>query len=394
MRLSTVTPSLINIEDLAHRSPTQMIFGLRAPLVDRTGSNAYYFVVTNVGDFMPTNGGWLGPPQGLSGPYQMNLSGLGIRSIKWCAHGLTNASGEEVPRYLILAGTANGGPLQREQVRQRFSLYRWTGNPADSPRKVLADLSPYATRPEGVDLVPLAGGWRLLLVEDRFLSTGYGTRNAIHWPVDILGVVEHNQVVGWGYAYNSDGLAVSHAFIWNEAEGMLDLNSLVDTNSGLVLFQAMDINDLGQITGSASQEGRQIAFRLDPLPRLTIELAGTNAVISWTAIGAGWVLETKDASGAASWQAVPGATNSPVVLPALGSGRLFQLAQYPAFEPRLKIDRSGTNLVISWAPPWPDYVLERTTALSPPSGSAISGATNRPVTLPATGSALFFRLRK
>jgi hypothetical protein len=117
-------------------------------------------------------------------------------------------------------------------------------------------------------------------------------------------------------------------------------------------------------------------------------------VISWSAIGTGWVLEAKDALAPASWQAVPGATNSPVVLPAVGPGRIFRLAQYPTLEPRLSISRSTTNLVISWAPPWPDYVLESSPSLSPASWFPIPGATNSPVTLPATASPLFFRLRK
>ena len=119
----------------------------------------------------------------------MNLGGLGIRSIKWCPDGLTNSSGASVQRYLIVAGAANGGPLVRERSRQKFSLYSWTGNMADAPILVMEDLQGYAVRPEGVDIMRVGTEWRLLFVEDRYLATGYGTRNAIHWPVTILGTV-------------------------------------------------------------------------------------------------------------------------------------------------------------------------------------------------------------
>src|SRR5881394_2605250 len=94
----------MNIEDLAFRSTSEMIFGLRAPLSNRTNGNAYYFMATNFGTFLPS-GGWTGGQMnGLAGPYEMNLAGLGFRSIKWCPHGLTNVSEQEVQRYLVLAG--------------------------------------------------------------------------------------------------------------------------------------------------------------------------------------------------------------------------------------------------------------------------------------------------
>lgn len=38
----------INIEDIAFRSSTEMVLGLRAPLVSRTTGNAYYFVATDL----------------------------------------------------------------------------------------------------------------------------------------------------------------------------------------------------------------------------------------------------------------------------------------------------------------------------------------------------------
>jgi len=86
-------------------------------------------------------------------------------------------------------GTRQGNNLQREQYRQKFSLYSWTGNTNNAPTKLIDDLRRYAIRPEGVDLIQVGNVWRILFVEDRFLATGYGTRNAIHWPLSIVGPV-------------------------------------------------------------------------------------------------------------------------------------------------------------------------------------------------------------
>jgi len=92
------------------------------------------------------------------------------------------------------AGPANGGPLEKELVGEKFSLYAWDGTPGTgnvaTPQLLIDDLRPFAIRPEGVDLIQVAGQWRILFVEDRFKATGYGTRNAIHWPVSILGSVQ------------------------------------------------------------------------------------------------------------------------------------------------------------------------------------------------------------
>ena len=73
---------------------------------------------------------------------------------------------------------------------EKFSLYSWTGNAGDAPVKLIDDLRSYAVRPEGLDLIQVAGQWRIMFVEDRFKATGYGTRNSIHWPVTIMGSVQ------------------------------------------------------------------------------------------------------------------------------------------------------------------------------------------------------------
>jgi len=51
-----------------------------------------------------------------------------------------------------------------------------------------------------------------------------------------------------------------HAFVWSQATGMQDLNSLIDPNSGWTLMWAFAINDNGQITGSGSINGQTHAY--------------------------------------------------------------------------------------------------------------------------------------
>jgi probable HAF family extracellular repeat protein len=55
-----------------------------------------------------------------------------------------------------------------------------------------------------------------------------------------------------------------HAFRWAQASGMIDLNTLLQPNSGWVLVEAYGVNDNGQITGYGLHNGTGHAFRFDP----------------------------------------------------------------------------------------------------------------------------------
>ena len=63
----------------------------------------------------------------------------------------------------------------------------------------------------------------------------------------------------------------AQAFIWQESTGMLDLNELIDPNdplaSTLILQQAVDINENGQILASGIVGGGDFgSFVLTPVP--------------------------------------------------------------------------------------------------------------------------------
>ncbi len=97
--------------------------------------------------------------------------------------------------YLVIGGPANGGPLKAETGRETFTLYQWAGpaiapNPPNPAVVKIANLRPYTQRPEGVNIITMTLNGqqvqRLMFVEDRYKATGYGARNAVHWPLAIM----------------------------------------------------------------------------------------------------------------------------------------------------------------------------------------------------------------
>jgi hypothetical protein len=68
---------------------------------------------------------------------------------------------------------------------------------------------------------------------------------------------------------NSSGQVVgggSRAFYYDATTGVVDLNTLIDPDSGWVLWEARAINDLGQIVGAGDFNGQRHAYLLTPVP--------------------------------------------------------------------------------------------------------------------------------
>ena len=75
-----------------------------------------------------------------------------------------------------------------------------------------------------------------------------------------LAINNNGMVVGTSTLVNG----TSRAFRWTQAEGMIDIDTLLPRSSGWVLLVAYDVNDRGQITGLGVHNGAQRAFRLNP----------------------------------------------------------------------------------------------------------------------------------
>lgn len=79
-----------------------------------------------------------------------------------------------------------------------------------------------------------------------------------------FGVNNAGQVVGQAGPDTSSSVT-SHAFLWNDTDGMLDLNTLIDPSDPLIgatLLNANAINSSGQITGQAIIDGQFHAYLL------------------------------------------------------------------------------------------------------------------------------------
>jgi probable HAF family extracellular repeat protein len=77
------------------------------------------------------------------------------------------------------------------------------------------------------------------------------------------GINDAGEVVGGSYIAAG---GPDHAFLYTGGQ-MLDLNSLISTNSGWTLFYASGINDAGQIVGQGlNSSGTFDAYLLTPIP--------------------------------------------------------------------------------------------------------------------------------
>ena len=65
-----------------------------------------------------------------------------------------------------MIGVGDDGAPKNETGREVFALYRWD-SVASAPVPVVAGFSPFAVRPEGVNIVTLNGRRRAIYVEDR-----------------------------------------------------------------------------------------------------------------------------------------------------------------------------------------------------------------------------------
>ena len=130
--------------------------------------------------------------------------------------------------------------------------------------------------------------------------------NGSGWDVILLGSL--GRVDGEALAVNPNGVVVGrckvsqdsddyHAFVWDELNGMRDLNELVAMPEGWVLEGATDINDWGSITGYGSMNGETHAFLLSsPREYLKADLNQDRYVnlADFAMFASEWLMSTPD----------------------------------------------------------------------------------------------------
>jgi probable HAF family extracellular repeat protein len=183
----------------------------------------------------------------------------------------------------------------------------------------MIDLGPgrgYGINSQGV--VVGEGGWAegpVMFRDGQVISLGDVAGEA-------RGINNHNEVVGTTSSFR--------AFLWTEKTGMVDLNTLVDTNGGWIVATGVAINDAGQITGSGFLNSKNIAIRLDPIPpKLQISPQGTNMLLSWTPPWPDAVLETSASTSSTNWQAIPNGGTNVVSVPWSGTNQFFRVVRRP-----------------------------------------------------------------
>jgi len=108
-------------------------------------------------------------------------------------------------------------------------------------------------------------------INDNGKIIGYSGSDAFIWvngTITILGSLggityakglnNLDQIVGWSHTGSAN-----HAFLWENGT-LVDLNNLIDSQSGWILNGAKDINSSGQIVGFGKFNGEERAFLLTP----------------------------------------------------------------------------------------------------------------------------------
>jgi uncharacterized repeat protein (TIGR01451 family) len=95
------------------------------------------------------------------------------------------------------------------------------------------------------------------------------------------GINASGQVIG--YASNGVGNG-TYAFVWDNVQGMRDLNTLIPPHSGWGLQYAQAINDQGQIVGNGVLAGGGVAFLLTPIDHISPNHGGNAGLVTLTIV--------------------------------------------------------------------------------------------------------------
>lgn len=132
-----------------------------------------------------------------------------------------------------------------------------------------------------VDSARTSGEWCAIAINESGLIGGHVIEGdgcyPYYWPSKDDDPVAVTMPVSYPYGeiynLNENGRMVgvmfndaeeNRAFIFDSTNGLVDLNERIDTGSGWELLTAVDINDMGQVTGIGELNGDKRAFVLTP----------------------------------------------------------------------------------------------------------------------------------
>ena len=138
-KLAPTQPGALNIEGLVASADGKLWIGLRSPV---PRGKALLVPIENPREVIDGAAAKLGPA------YQLDLQGLGIRSIEY--------SPEEKIFYIAAGGATDG---------DEFALYEWSGKSADPPRKLPTTIETDYT-PEAIGLMADFAPTRLIVISE------------------------------------------------------------------------------------------------------------------------------------------------------------------------------------------------------------------------------------
>jgi len=147
---------------------------------------------------------------------------------------------------------------------------------------------------------------------------------------------------------------------------------ITNTSDVILTFDNNTLFSGSSTNGAAILDGAMAPLKFGDFP------TGLGQTLVATNVPAGTIIHVE------FWQVggtLPGLDNVSLLLSATGL-------------PTLSIQKSGTNVTVSWPTAFNGWVLESSAGLSPASWGNVSGVTNNSVAVPASSGNEFFRLRR
>jgi probable HAF family extracellular repeat protein len=187
---------------------------------------------------------------------------------------------------------------------------------ADTGMVAIGQGAGYAINNRGVVAGRTGSGADQAAIFENGATRPLGTLGGETWA---NGVNDHNVAVGAIWPAWS-------GFVWSEAEGMVDLRTLIEPQ--WTISDAWAINNSGQIAaeGHFGGEGPLLALRLDPIPpKLNLRVSAAGLAVSWSPAWPGLVLETTLSLTEPDWQPVDTGGTNVVSVPRDSPQRFFRL---------------------------------------------------------------------